>query len=75
MGVPRQCSGVAEDALQVGAARPRTEISWKAASHRVWDPGELAPAQGLGWALGQSHSLFVASLSLRKMVLLAQNTR
>ena len=65
---------MAEDALQVCAALSGTEVSWKAASHRVWDPGELAPSQGLGWALGRSHSLLVASLCLRKMVLPVLNT-
>lgn len=65
---------MAEGALKACAALAGIEVSWKAASHPVWDPGELAPSQGLGWALGQSHSLLVASLCLRKMVLLVQNT-
>lgn len=74
VGVSRQCRRMAEGALQACAALSGTEVSWKEASHQVWDPGELAPSQSLGWALGQSYSLLVASLCLRKTVLLVQNT-
>lgn len=56
VGVSRQCRRMAGDALQACAALSGTEVSWKEASHRAWDPGELAPSQkpGLGsWAIPQ----------------------
>lgn len=57
---------VAEGALLSQGQR----VSWKAASHCIWDPGELALSQDLG----PSHSLLTASLCLRKLVLLVEIT-